>query len=164
MSLDSATNNATRMLGPLLGGILYQWLGTSGAFALSASLYALSVVLILTVPATAARIAEREKPTRIRHDLRDALGTVARDPDILRVLLVTVVFNVWGFPFVSMIPVIGSEELSLGAGWIGVLAALEGCGALLGALCIALSIRPTGFRSLYYFGTLGYLVLIFATG
>ena len=26
MSLDSATNNATRMMGPLFGGILYQWL------------------------------------------------------------------------------------------------------------------------------------------
>jgi predicted MFS family arabinose efflux permease len=164
MSLDSATNNATRMLGPLLGGILYQWLGTGGAFALSACLYGLSVVMILRVPATASTAAGRGRPTKVWRDFQEAFGFVARDPDILRILLVTVVFNVWGFPFVSMIPVIGSDELGLSAGWIGGLAALEGAGAFLGALAIALGARRLNFRRLYYFGTLAYLGLIFALG
>ncbi|MCH9053879.1 MAG: MFS transporter [Proteobacteria bacterium] len=164
MSLDSATNNATRMLGPLLGGILYQWLGTGGAFALSACLYGLSVVMIFRVPASVSSAAAGGRPTKVLRDFQEAFGFVARDPDILRILLVTVVFNVWGFPFVSMIPVIGSDELGLSAGWVGGLAALEGAGAFLGALAIALGPRGLNFRRLYYFGTLGYLGLIFALG
>ena len=163
MSLDSATNNATRMLGPLLGGVIYQWLGPSGAFALSATLYAIAVLLILSIPASAVRGSEAGAKTRVLQDQMEAIRLVARDRDILRVLLVTVVFNLWGFPFVSMIPVIGGDELSLSAGWIGVLAALEGAGALAGALIVALTVRPVGFRALYYFGTLAYLLLIIVT-
>jgi len=152
------------MLGPLLGGILYQWLGTGGAFALSACIYGLSVVMILRVPATGSSAAVSGRPTKVLRDFQEAFGFVARDPDILRILLVTVVFNIWGFPFVSMIPVIGSDELGLSAGWIGGLAALEGAGAFLGALAIAVGARRLNFRRLYYFGTLGYLGLIFAAG
>ena len=44
---------------------------------------------------------------------------VARDGDIRRILLVTIAFNVFALPFISMIPVIGSERLNLSAGWIG---------------------------------------------
>ncbi len=163
MSFDSATNNATRMLGPLLGGILYQWLGTGGAFALSACLYGLSVAMIFRLPASGST-AGRGRPTKVLRDFQEAFAFAARDPDILRILLVTVVFNIWGFPFVSMIPVIGSDELGLSAGWIGGLAASEGAGAFLGALAIAVAARGLNFRRLYYFGTLGYLGLIFAAG
>jgi len=164
MSLDSATNNATRMLGPLLGGLLYQWLGTSGAFALATALYGLSVALILAVPAPGASGGGVGWSSRALRELLDAFRFAARDPDVLRILLVTVVFNVWGFPFVSMIPVIGSDELGLSAGWIGLLAALEGGGAFCGAMAVALWAPTANYRALYYFGTLGYLALIFVAG
>ena len=36
IALDSATNAATRMIGPLLGGIAFQWLGMKGAYTLTA--------------------------------------------------------------------------------------------------------------------------------
>lgn len=164
MSFDSATNNATRMLGPLLGGVLYQWLGASGAFALSACLYALGVAITLGVPAAISTGARDSATTKVLSDLLEAFAFAARDRDISRILLVTVVYNVWGFPFVSMIPVIGSDELSLSAGWIGGLAAFEGGGAFLGALAIAMGLRGANFRGLYYFGTLAYLLLIFLAG
>ncbi len=163
MSLESASSNATRMLGPLLGGILYQWLGASGALALGAGLYALSVVLILGIPATLSAGAEAGR-SKVLRDLREAFRFIARDRDILRILSVTVVFNVWGFPFVAMIPVIGSDELRLSAAWIGGLAALEGGGAFLGALVIAVGARNVSFRRLYYFGTMAWLVLVFIAG
>ncbi len=164
MSLDSATNNATRMLGPLIGGLLYQGLGTGGAFALSAGLYGVCVLLVFLVPASVSSATRRSGPTKALRDFQEAFRYAGRDRDILRILLVTVVFNVWGFPFVSMIPVIGSDELSLNAGWIGALAALEGAGALLGALVIAVHAKAGSFRRLYYFGTGAYLAFVFAVG
>ena len=36
IALDSATNAATRMIGPLLGGIAFEWLGMKGAYTLTA--------------------------------------------------------------------------------------------------------------------------------
>ena len=47
MGLDSATGNATRMLGPLLGGIMLQLVGMFGVFWLSGILYALCLILVL---------------------------------------------------------------------------------------------------------------------
>src|SRR5262249_40614081 len=36
VALDSATNAATRMIGPLLGGLAFEWLGMKGAYTLTA--------------------------------------------------------------------------------------------------------------------------------
>ncbi len=168
MSFDSATNNATRMVGPLMGGVLYQWLGAGGAFALSSALYALGVFMVIGVPAVVSiggpKGAHGNSATNVLGDLLEAFAFAARDRDISRILLVTVVYNIWGFPFVSMIPVIGSGELNLSAGWIGGLAALEGGGSFLGALAIAAGWRSANLRGIYYFGALAYLLLIFLAG
>ncbi|MCH9674019.1 MAG: MFS transporter, partial [Gammaproteobacteria bacterium] len=49
MAIDSATNNATRMVGPALGGIVYQSLGLKGAYALAAIVLSVCLLLVLTV-------------------------------------------------------------------------------------------------------------------
>ena len=164
MSLDSATNNATRMMGPLFGGILYQWLGPSGAFALSAIMYAFCILLLLGLFIPKEAIDSKKAESRILRDFKEVFSFIFGNRDILRILLVTIVFNVWGFPFISMIPVVGREVLEISAGWIGVLAALEGAGAFLGSLIIAMGIIRLSFRRLYYFGMLGYLLFAFTAG
>ena len=164
MSLDSATNNGTRMIGPLFGGILLQWLGPSGAFSLSALMYAACVLLLLGLPVSSGftKRAANERP--LFKDFKEVFSFIAADRDILRILLIPVIFNVWGFPFISMIPVLGRSLLEINASWIGVLAGLEGAGALIGSLIIALGIPRLSFRQLYYFGLMGYLVFAFITG
>ena len=164
MSLDSATNNATRMMGPLFGGILYQWLGPSGAFALSAIMYAFCILLLLGLFIPKEAIDSKQAESRILRDFKEVFSFIFGNRDILRILLVTIVFNVWGFPFISMIPVVGRDVLEISAGWIGVLAALEGAGAFLGSLIIAMGIIRLSFRRLYYFGMLGYLLFAFIAG
>ena len=118
MSLDSATNNGTRMIGPLFGGILLQWLGPSGAFSLSALMYAACVLLLLGLPVSSGftKRAANERP--LFKDFKEVFSFIAADRDILRILLITVIFNVWGFPFISMIPVLGRSLLEINASWI----------------------------------------------
>lgn len=164
MSLDSATNNGTRMLGPLLGGLLYQWLGAGGAYGLSALLFAACIVLMLFVSPGLGAADPTRPPSRPLQDLREGFLYVARDRDVLRIMLVTIVFNIWGFPFLSMIPVVGRDELAVSAGVIGGLSALEGLGALIGALIIAARVRIPSYRRLYFFGLLGYLLCAFVAG
>jgi MFS family permease len=164
MGLDSATSSGTRVLGPLLGGLLYQTVGIGGAFALSASFYIVSAIMILRIPPRISWRINRERATGIMHDFQEVFAFVARDRDVLAILSLTVVYNVWGFPFISMIPVVGRHELGLSAGWIGCVAALEGAGALLGALVIAVRLRTRHLRRLYYFSILAYLVFAFTAG
>lgn len=166
LSFDGATNNATRAFGPFLGGILYQFFGAAGAFSLTAILYAIGLILVVRVGLERAPAERSRAATRILADFREAFGLVVKDKDILRILLVTAVFNVFCLPFISMIPVLGEETLHLNAGWIGVLAALEGGGALIGALTLTIAITssPLGTRRIYFFGVFFYVVFMLVAG
>lgn len=164
LSFDGATNNATRAFGPFAGGLLYQLFGATGAFSLTTVLYVIALVLVLRV-GLEKRVPREERPaTDILADFREAFSLAARDKDILRILLVTVVFNIFCLPFISMIPVLGEETLELSAGWIGVLAALEGGGALVGALGLTIFSPPLGIRRIYFLGVLFYVVFMLVAG
>ena len=55
MSLDSATSNATRMAGPVLGGVVLQTFSLTGVFLLSAAVFAASLVAIAFTPVPGPR-------------------------------------------------------------------------------------------------------------
>lgn len=54
----------------------------------------------------------------------------------------TIIFNVFGWPFTSMIPVIGTDYLNLGPKGVDLLPSCDGVGGLVGALLIAGLARP----------------------
>lgn len=164
LSFESASNNLTRMAGPLLGGILYHFFGPIGAFGLMTVIYAIGLVMLLRIRHVDRFDAQARPPTRIFADLREAFVLAVRDRDISRILMVTIVFNVWAFPFMSMIPVIGADRLDLGPTWIGVLASMEGMGAFFGALAVAIANPSIGLRRIYFFGTLFFMVFAFVAG
>ena len=70
------------------------------------------------------------------------------------VLITTLIFNIFGFPLVSLIPVLGREKLELTEFIIGILASSEGLGALIGALLIA-NISPQKYLSLIFITGVG---------
>ncbi|MDP6709089.1 MAG: MFS transporter, partial [Alphaproteobacteria bacterium] len=131
MGLDSATGNATRMTGPLLGGVALQLVGVTGVFLFSAAVYAVCVLLVVT--AKLPERGERLASPNLLHDLVAGLVFVLGDKRMKRILTITIIFNMFGFPFTSMIPVIGSDTLGLEPFMVGVLSSLEGFGAFAGA-------------------------------
>ena len=72
----------------------------------------------------------------------------------------TIIYNVFGWPFTSMIPVIGKDNLHLGASAIGILASMDGIGAFIGVVAIAVFARPAHYRLLYIGGVVAYLVML----
>lgn len=158
MSLDAATGNATRMLGPLLGGLTLQYLGIFGVFMFSLGTYILVLLLAMAVRLPDSR---RLVPTvSLLNDLLGGVRLVSRDKWLKLVLSVTIVFNVFGFAFTSMIPVLGSRQLELDPFWVGVLSSLEGLGAFLGAIMVALIARPEIHFKIYFRGVAVYLALV----
>jgi predicted MFS family arabinose efflux permease len=158
MSLDVGANNASRMLGPTLGGVLLATFGIGGAFAVSVVCYVVAV-------AAAMRIHHRNsvRPTGVASVLERMLEgfmLVRRDRRLIGTLVVTVIYNTFGWPFTSMIPVIGQDNLGLGAAGIGLLASMDGVGAFCGAVAIALFAKPAMFARLYVGGVLAYLLML----
>ena len=162
MSLDSATSNATRMAGPVLGGVVLQTFSLSGVFLLSAAAFAVCLVAIAFTPVSGAG-----RPAQSTHFVRELLSGirfVAGDARLRWVFGITIVFNIFGFPFTSMIPVIGSGQLGLDPAMVGLLGSTEGFGAFIGAIVIAMAVRPRAFASLYVWGTTAYLTLVGCLG
>ena len=150
MGLDAATNNATRMLGPGVGGLLLEATGIHGAFLLGAVLYVGGLLLL-----SGLRLQEGIEiggPLRILERIREGLRFVRRDRALVGTLAVTVVFNVFAWPATAMVPVIGEERLHLSAFPIGLLMSADGLGALIGAVAVAQGARPALFRGLYLSG------------
>ena len=162
MGFDAATNNATRMLGPLAGGALLEGIGISGAFFAGTALNFLSLLLIARVRIEGARTGAA--PAGVLTALRDGFRYIRSSRPLVATLAVTVIFNIWGFPMTAMVPVIGKEGLGLSAFPVGVLQSAEGLGALLGALGIAWLGRAAWFRRLYILGVTAYMVaaIVFA--
>ncbi len=163
MGFDTATNNATRMLGPLAGGALLEGIGISGAFFAGTVLNLLSLLLFARVrleDGARAGVA----PAGVLTALRDGFRYIRNSRPLVATLAVTVIYNIWGFPMTSMVPVIGKEGLGLSAFPVGVLQSAEGLGALLGALGIAWFGRAAWFRRIYVLGVSTYMIsaIVFA--
>ena len=160
MSLDAVTNNGTRMLGPLLGGSLLTFLGLDGAFYLGTALYLGAFVAATRLPRHHGDTTQ--SGGGVLTNVVAALRHLRTDRNLTALLAVTIVFNLWGFPFMSMVPVIGRDVYELSAFAVGLLASCEGFGAMIGALGIAAFATPAHFRRLYASGLACYLVLIVA--
>ncbi|MCG8546921.1 MAG: MFS transporter [Alphaproteobacteria bacterium] len=158
MSLDSATNSATRMLGPLMGGVMLQWFGIGGVYALSVLVYAIGVLLILTLRLP-AQVLAAASPSLIR-DLAAGIRFALSNWELRRVLAVTIVFNVFGFPFTAMIPILGRDQLGLTPSLVGFLSSLEGAGAFAGGIILAALAKPDYYARIFVGGALLYLALI----
>lgn len=158
MSIDVGSNNATRMLGPILGGLMLAHFGIAGVYWLATALYVLGLVAALRVDVRSRTGAGTSLP--VLTGLREGLTWLRGDRRLIGVFLVTVIFNVFGWPFTSMIPVIGRDYLHLGPEGVGLLAGLDGIGAFAGALAIAAVARREWYGRLYLCGVVVYLAMI----
>jgi MFS family permease len=158
MSVDVGANNASRMVGPMIGGLLLASVGIDGVFTLSVVLYAVAVVAACRVRyRNSFPLTTKESVlTRIAEGLR----LVRSDRRLIGTLTVTMIYNVFGWPFTSMVPVIGQDRLLLGPEGIGILASMDGIGAFAGAVLMAMFCRPAFYRRAYVGGVALYMVML----
>ena len=159
MSLDVGANNASRMLGPTIGGLLLAGVGISGALTVSVVCYAIALVAALLVRHRNSLAPDAAVGTVLAR-MVEGLLVVRRDSKLIAILTITVIYNLFGWPFTAMIPVIGQDNLHLGASGIGILASMDGIGAFCGAIAIALWVRPVHYARLYIGGVVSYLVML----
>ncbi|MED5391659.1 MAG: MFS transporter [Pseudomonadota bacterium] len=150
MSLDTVTNSTTRFLGPLVGGIFLEFAGLEGVFLVGAIFYGSALGLALLVHA----VPDQQNPGHgsIFSFLTDGIKVLQTNRVLVGVLAITVIYNLWAFPFVSMIPVIGKDVLGLSPLPVGLLVSAEGAGTLIGALLVLLTRSVAHYRRLYTFG------------
>jgi MFS family permease len=135
IALDSVTGSATRMIGPLLGGVVFQAVGLAGAYALSTAIYLAAGIVVVGL--AYQQEARRLNLARIPADIIEGLVIVRQHPIILGVVLITVVTNVFAFSYSALIAPIGLSDYAVSPVLVGLLAAAEPLGAIVSGLAMA---------------------------
>lgn len=156
ISIDVGISNASRVLGPLVAGALLARYGIASVFWLGVAAYATSL-------AAAWRLARRPPDagaarTSFVADVREGLAWLRGDSRMVGLLVITIVFNLFGWPFTSLIPVVATDYFQLEPRGVGLLASCEGIGGLVGSLILAGMARP-GWYGRIYAGAVGTYLL-----
>ena len=151
ISFDWATINTLRLAGPFLGGVLYDAYGMAAPCALGVVCFAAALVLALGMTSGDAPALTGRR--RLWDDIADSFVIARRSAAIKGVLGVSLCLNFFGFPYSSMIPVIGKDVLYAAPADVGLLSSMEGLGAMLGAVTLTVLVRPSWFGRVFVMGS-----------
>jgi len=162
MSLDAVASNAFRLVGPGLGGLLLAHGGLTAVLTFTTVFY-LPVLVALAGLSHQAVMPDASRPA-LRDLLVRGFRAARESPRLRATLWVTILFNLFAWPVMSMVPVIGQVRLSLDAQSVGLLASVDGVGSLLGALVLTSFAGRLRQGQLYVGSVLLFLALQIALG
>jgi MFS family permease len=143
VALNAAGQNATRVVGPSLAGILIALIGISGAFAVAALMQIVALYSSWRLPSSGSD--ETARSGSGMSNLTYGLQIVVRDRYLLSLILLAFASNVLVMPYLNLMPVFARDELGIGSSGLGLLLACTGLGTVAGALVVARSPRLSGW-------------------
>jgi MFS family permease len=144
VSLNSTAFNLSRMVGPVVAGLITAASSEGWCFAVNAVSYlAVLVALALVRPRPHAPGPRRS----IGHELLEGLRFVWREPRVRCVLAAMGVTSAIGLSYATVLPVLARDVLHAGARGYGMLLAGAGLGAVIGSLAAAT--RPPGISAVF---------------
>ena len=135
IALDSVTAAATRMIGPLLGGFAFQWLHMKGAYTVTALVQFGGAFALAGL--THSQVTRRLALARIPAEIQEGWIYARTNPVILLVFGITIVTNAFAFAYQGLVAPLGRGVFHVSPGLVGLLAAGEPLGALMGGLLLA---------------------------
>lgn len=163
VALNAAAFNGSRIVGPVVGGLLIGTVGVAACFYLNTLLYIPFVFVLATLAIDVAQPAARaaERPLA---NLIDGYRYIWRTPTIRGLLSIDIVPLMFGISYFTLAPAVAKDILHLGGRGLGVLLAANGVGSLLGTTLVAFfnRIRHRGLIVISGVGGFGLAVVCFA--
>ena len=163
IALNSSLFNGARVIGPAIAGLLIGAVGIAWCYFLNGLSYIAVIAGLLMM-----RLPPRPPPAQTASawtGFREVLMYLRTDRRLRVLMVLTAILSVFGFPYISMMPVFARDVLHRGAEGYGVLLSAIGIGAVIGALAIALysaRIRARGRLMLIGGTAFGILLMLFA--
>lgn len=135
IALNSSMVNASRVIGPSLGGIIIAAVGEGWCFTIDAVSY---VAVIASLVAMRIVKLERTRPdTHVWEELRNGFHYVTRFVPVRESLMLLALVGTMGMPYTVLMPAIAAGVLHGGPHTLGYLMTASGVGALAGAFYLA---------------------------
>jgi MFS family permease len=160
IALNAAGQNATRVLGPSLAGVLIAAIGVSATFAVAALLQILALSATSRLPSSGAGASARAGTGWA--SLTVGLRIVARDPILLALIMMALAPTILVMPYLNLMPVFARDELGIGSTGLGILLASTGLGTVAGALSVARSPRLRTWPGAQAITAGGFAILVLA--
>ncbi|MGI9643914.1 MAG: MFS transporter [Ilumatobacteraceae bacterium] len=134
--LSSMSVQVTRVIGPATAGALIglETIGIAGVYYIGSAIAFLSVILTIGLPPGLPRRQSTRSPV---DDIRDGLRYVGRRPELVRLLVVSLVVVMIGFPYVAFLPVMSEDIFGQGASGFGTMNTVAAVGAVVTTLSLA---------------------------
>jgi MFS family permease len=134
IALNSTLFNATRFLGPALGGVIIAALGMANCFFINAASFLAVLLALVLIKLPPAPTAPWKPVLRAWRELLDYLLT-RRELKLILVLMSTVA--ILAMPYYVLLPILARNTLGVGPRGFGLLMAMSGLGAFVGGLTLA---------------------------
>lgn len=135
IALNSSMFNASRIIGPTIGGLIIAAVGEGWCFAIDGISY-VAVILSLLAMRLPAREVPAERP-HVLDELRSGFDSVFRFAPVRELLLNVALIGTMGMPYAVLMPVFAAKILHGGANTQGLLMTASGAGALAGTIYLA---------------------------
>jgi MFS family permease len=163
IALTSVAFNATKVLGPALGGALIAWFGAAGNFFVQGTAYlgVLVTIYAMRFPPT-GREARRSSALA---NLKEGFSYIASTPAVFALMVGDLVIRVFAVPYLALMPVFQKDVLRVGPEGLGMLVAAAGFGGVLGVLTVASAsdrLPRKGLVLIWGEVLLGFFLILFA--
>ncbi|MBV9210856.1 MAG: MFS transporter [Acidobacteria bacterium] len=140
ISLNSAQFQLSRLIGPVSAGVALSAFGLAGCFFFNGASYFAVIAALLMVRVPAATHAATHAVTDRRAlwlDLVNGLRYVLGRPRVSMLLLICAVTNLFGAPYLSLMPYFARDILHMGEKGLAMMMGASGGGAFCGAVVLA---------------------------
>ncbi len=133
-ALSSAAQHGMKIVAPVLGGLLLATVGAATVYYLIFTCYAIALLVPFVLPTGLAGPGQKDP---VLSDVAGGIKYIWRDPLVLSMLALFVVFTFFGMPYLYLLPSLAGDVLGVDSSGLGALVAAVGTGSLIGNLIIA---------------------------
>jgi MFS family permease len=141
VSLNTVVMNASRVVGPAIGGVVITVFGLGVCFFVNAASY-VAVIIGLSMMRS-GELHPSEQVARARGQIREGLRYVWRTPGLRNTLLAIALIGVFAYNFTVTLALLAKGTFHGGAGTYSLLTSCMAVGAVVGGLIAAHRARPT---------------------
>jgi MFS family permease len=160
IALNSGGFNLARIVGPSIAAAVIAGIGLSWCFGINALSY-IAVIGCLVAIKLPAFVAS-ETTVRAFEGFKEGIRYMRSRREVTGLMGVIAVYAIFGFQYLTMMPVIARDVLHTGAGGYGFLVTLVGIGALTGALTLAALSARVKRGKLFTISAYSFAVLLLA--
>lgn len=153
VALNSLLFNAARTIGPAVAGVTIAELGVAPSFLVNAVTYVAIISALLMMKRENLRSLKSKVHSTVRQGIKEGVSFAVNEPKIASVLIVLVFVGMFGYNFITILPLLAKFVLKGGPEMFGALTAALGIGSMFGALFVAGRQNPSR-KFIYTFAVL----------